>query len=192
VLAFVPAALIVWYGREVIELWTRMPDVALTAAPVAAILIVGNSLNAVMTPPYALQLANGSTRIGFWVTLVQFLTYGVLVYILGTRYGVVAAASAWPLIHIGYIVVAIPLTHRWFLKGESAAQWVRDVSVPAIVAFSLAGVLTLLHNGELSRAASFAIIAVIGLTVMFAAGIAAPAVRAAVTERVSKRGIRWR
>lgn len=172
VLAVAPACVLALLGREVIELWTRNPDVARGSAAIASVLLIGSALNAMMTAPYALQLAMGRTRFALTMAAAQLLVFVPLVIVLAQRYGSIGAAAAWPLIHAAYVIIGIPYTHRRLL-GASTWQWVRDAFPPALVAFAVAALASRLPRHNLAT------IAATSLAALLAGVVAAPRVREA-------------
>jgi O-antigen/teichoic acid export membrane protein len=177
VIAISPAAFVIVFGRDVIALWTGMPELAARTAPIAALLIGGSALNALLTPPYALQLAHGRTRAWLWLNAVQLVVFLPLVTILALRGGVVAAAIAWPVVQGGALAVAVPMTERSLLRWPGAT-WLRDVVPPAIAAFAFA-----ILARVVMPAPALAPLVVIALLTAATAALAAPRVRAMLRPR---------
>ena len=131
----VPAALMVaFFGRDLVELWTRDATTAAAVAPIAALLAGGAALNALMVLPYALQLANGWTRVAVAFNVTAMIVYVPLLFVVATRYGAQGAAIAWLTLNLLYAIVVAPPTFHRLLSG-SLQDWVmRDILLPAGVA----------------------------------------------------------
>jgi len=136
--AVCPAAItLALFPHDILAIWTRNEAVAVSSAPALALLCVGTLLNSLMVLPYALQLANGWTRLGTYIN-VGLVCLAVPYTILATRhYGMVGAASTWVVLNAIYLVVGAPLTFRRLLPGEGWGWLRRDVLIPAAWAIAL-------------------------------------------------------
>src|SRR5205085_477917 len=114
--------------------WTGSATVAARTAPVAAVLVIGSALNGLMHPPYALQLASGSTRLPLTLTLGQLVFMVSAVTLLTFRFGLIGAACAWPAMNALYLLVGSIWTFRLLLPGAWRDWMVWDVGLPAAAA----------------------------------------------------------
>ena len=57
------ASVIIFFSFPIVAAWTGNATIARNTAPLVTVLSVGMSLNALMAPVYALQLAAGATRL---------------------------------------------------------------------------------------------------------------------------------
>jgi O-antigen/teichoic acid export membrane protein len=131
-----PAAIIIGvFSYEIAFLWLRDSAIAKSVAPVTSVLVIGTCLNGLMNIPFALQLAYGNTRIGLWIS--SFLITGLvpLMIFAATQYGVMGGAVMWGVINGLYLVVGLPITHRYLLPGE-APSWLRYDLLPPLIAAS--------------------------------------------------------
>ncbi|MGZ8851505.1 MAG: hypothetical protein ACXW3E_14420, partial [Thermoanaerobaculia bacterium] len=176
--------LIAFFGHDIILIWTRMPDVSREAAPIAACLILGSALNGMMTPPYALQLANGASSLGLSISSAQLVVYVPAVIVLASRYGVLGAAAAWVFINAAYVLVGIPITHRRFL-GTAGFDWIRDVGPPLVAAFAVTGGASLFHL-RMQRLPQLLWITAVGVLATLAALAFAPSIRSAIAAFLRK------
>jgi O-antigen/teichoic acid export membrane protein len=134
------AAAIGFFSHEIAFLWLRDSSVAKTVAPIASVLVVGNCLNGLMTIPFALQLASGNTKIGLYVSacLVAGLVPAMIFAV--SQYGAIGGAAAWGVMNGLYLLVALPLTHKYLLPGETG-NWLKfDVLPPLAGALAIAGI----------------------------------------------------
>ncbi|HZP83013.1 MAG TPA: oligosaccharide flippase family protein [Chthonomonadaceae bacterium] len=135
-----PAALLVAiFSRELLLLWTRDPGVAAHTHLLVTLLVIGTACNAVMNVPYALQLAYGNTRIAFWCNVVAILLLIPLLLWLARRYGAVGGAIVWLILNSGYVLVGIPVFHRYYLRGEMWRWYCDDVGAPLLAALAIIG-----------------------------------------------------
>ena len=173
VLVVAPAGVLAFLGEDIIALWTQNAGIARSTATIAALLVAGSALNAIMTVPYALQLAAGRTRFALLMFAGQVLVFVPLVIVLAHRYGAIGAAAAWPVIHSFYVLIGVPYTYRRLL-GETPWHWLRDTLPPALAVFAVAALASRLPELSLFS------IAAASLAVLLAGILAAPRVRTAV------------
>ena len=151
VLVFPAGMILVFFGREVLGLWTLNAAIAAEAAPVVALLVAVRMIGALNTIPYALQFAHGwfSLVLGSNVAAI-ILLLPVLCY-LAVHFGAIGAAT-------GYLVIALPFLgwivwrmHRRLLQGEAGRWWWRDTAPSLGLAALLAGAWKYLEPGGLLR-----------------------------------------
>jgi O-antigen/teichoic acid export membrane protein len=144
VLTLPAAAVIALFSPEILLLWTGSPEIARNAAMIVSLLVIGTALNGLMNLPYALQLANGWTRIGVTINTTFIIALVPAIVFLTTRYGAVGAASAWIMLNAVYMAIGVPLTHRRLLKGEAPGWFMKDICPPLAGTLLIAGVGRLL------------------------------------------------
>jgi O-antigen/teichoic acid export membrane protein len=132
VIAAVAMVLIV-FPREVLFLWTGDIQLADKVALPLSILVAGSALNGVMNIPFALQLANGWTRLALGLNAASLLLGAPFCLWAVHQYGTVGAALLWLLANLASVSIGIPLMHRRLLRGEMAAWYLQD-NLPSILA----------------------------------------------------------
>jgi O-antigen/teichoic acid export membrane protein len=118
------------FSEEIVTLWTGDRDLAMTVAPVIALLAAGSALHGVMYFPYALQLANGLTALPLKINLILMAFQVPLVISFANRYGTEGAAAAWLLLHSAYLLLGALLTHQKLLKGYALSWLFKEVGIP--------------------------------------------------------------
>jgi len=137
-LAMLPLAVVIgMYSSEVLLIWTGNSSIADRSGILVTILTIGTVLNGSLTIPYAAQLAHGWTKLALSLNAVAFLVFVPLVYWAAVRYGSVGAACVWPLVNLGYLIVFIKTMHSRVLKDEKWQWFIRDFSVPIVVALAV-------------------------------------------------------
>lgn len=127
------------FAEQVVWLWTRQAELAAAVAPSLAWLTLGTLCNGLMTMPYALQLASGSTRLSLQTNLVAAVLLPIWVYLGAQKFGLAGAASAWFVLNLLYLPSAGWLSHARFLPGV-ASWWVgRALLLPALLCVVLVG-----------------------------------------------------
>jgi len=180
------AVLVSLFSYDVILLWTGNPETAINASPIVSILVIGTSLNGLMNIPYALQLANGWTRIGLYITASLIVTFVPAIIVLTTYYGAVGAASAWLMLNIIYLLVGMPITHMYLLVGEARWWFTEDVGLPLVITLLVAGSGRFIVQSPMSPMEAIGCLSAILLFSMLAAAFVAPRIREQVVLIVRK------
>lgn len=132
------AAAIALFAAPLIRVWTRDAGAADVAGPVAAILVAGTALNALLSIPLALQLAQGWAGLALRINVVLCALAIVGVPLAANTFGITGAATAWLTVNITYAVVSIVATHRRWRHGPGAGAVATGVFVPAAAAVAAA------------------------------------------------------
>jgi O-antigen/teichoic acid export membrane protein len=128
------AMLMVFFGKDMVWVWTGNSDLAANIQWVIALLAVGTMCNGLMTIPYALQLANAWTHLALRQNIVAVCLLAPLIYIFATRFGLLGAAAAWPLLNLGYIAISAPIMYRRLLSREMSRWYIYSVFLPVTAA----------------------------------------------------------
>jgi len=181
-------ATIGFFSPEIALLWLQDSSVAKEVAPIASLLVIGTSLNGMMNIPFALQLAYGNTKIGLYIStcLVAGLVPAMILAV--SQYGVTGGAVIWGVINGLYLLVALPLTHKYLLPNETG-NWVKfDVLPPLAAALVIAGIgRAVLQPGQ-SAVTTLVAVASIWLLGTMLAALTAKQVRSVVRQMIDTRG----
>lgn len=164
-LAFVLA----FFSREILEMWTRNPDVVSNAAPLVSLFAIGNALNGSLNMPYALQLAHGWTKLAFYANVVAVIVLVPAIYFATLRWGAVGAAYVWIILNVGYMTISIQVMHIYLLPKEKWRWYVRDILTPSLAALVVCFAGSLLIQNNMLALAKISIILVTGVLAMLAA-----------------------
>ncbi len=176
-------AVLVLFAQDVLYLWTGDAVVAARTAAPLAILAAGTALNGLMNLPYALQLANGWTRLtvatnlGALVLGIPFTIWAVMAY------GIEGAACMWFATNLGFVAVSVPLMHRRLLQGEMANWYLKDVLPPFLAAAAVALGARWLIPPLMRDLTGLLVLALVSGASLLAAALAAAPVRALLKER---------
>lgn len=130
-LALVPAGLtLAYFSHTIILLWSSNADLAGNAFLLVTALSIGNMLNGLLYIPYAAQLANNITWIALRQNMIAVILFVPAVYWAASRWGALGAAWCWVGLNIGYMLVAIPIMHRFILKQRLWSWYTHDVVIP--------------------------------------------------------------
>jgi O-antigen/teichoic acid export membrane protein len=89
-----------------------------------------------MHVPYALQLAQGDTRVPLTINVALLVVVLPLAWILVEQRAAVGAALSWLIFQVLYLLIGSWITHRRFLQGSYWRSLTHDVAVPALIAAS--------------------------------------------------------
>lgn len=129
--AILPTAMIVaFFPKQLLELWTRNPELAGSAAPILRIGILAVTLHGLINIPYAMQLAHGWTSLKLYQNIFGCLFILPLVYVLSKKIGILAGAIGLLTINGIYLWIGTPLMYRKLLKEEKKVWALQDVLFP--------------------------------------------------------------
>jgi O-antigen/teichoic acid export membrane protein len=176
-----PLAIIIgFFSYEIAFLWLHDPAIAKSVAPITSLLVIGTCLNGLMNIPFALQLAYGNTRIGLTINLGLVAALAPAMILATFQYGVIGGAAMWGMINGLYLLVGLPLTHKYLLPGETA-DWIKlDVLPPLAVALLLAGLGRIAFSSDGSAASTIAALGSLWLAATVGAALSAKQVRGTV------------
>lgn len=152
-----PAAMVLAiFSEDLVRVWTGNLGIAISVAPVMALLAVGSALNGVMHFPYALQLAYGMTWIPLLINIVLMCFIAPLIIFLTQTYGALGGAMAWVTTAVAYLFLGPWLTHRFMLKNVGSKWLFQDVGIPLLISV-LIGIISyhIVHSTEYSTLLKF-------------------------------------
>jgi O-antigen/teichoic acid export membrane protein len=133
------SAILAFFSCEILYMWTQSASTALTASPIASLLVVGSALNSMMGIPYDLTVARGWAVFGFYQNLICSVLLVPTMLVLSTKFGGIGAAYAWLALNAGCILIAAPIALRRTLPGELRHWYLEDVGIPLVFSFAIAG-----------------------------------------------------
>jgi hypothetical protein len=187
VLVAATAGTVAFFAKEILLVWTRDVDVAGRSAPIATVLVIGMALNALMSLPYALQLAHGWTGLGLRINLSLLILLVPATYLMTVRFGPVGAAGAWVLLNGLYMLVGVPLMHRRLLPGHMGAWFRSDILPPLVAAVAVLGAGRMAIATNWSAPWTVLAVGFMYIGAAAAGGAAAPLVRQALRDLLGQR-----
>lgn len=132
------SVMLIFFGNDILTLWTR--DTVLTEQTyvLIAILSFGNLLNGMITIPYNLQLASGWTGLMIRINMIVICVVIPVLFKVIPAYGAIGAAWVWVFINMAYIVISIQIMHKRLLPDEKRRWYFEDVAIPLVVATATA------------------------------------------------------
>jgi hypothetical protein len=140
-----------------------------------------------MNPPYALQLANGWTKLNLYSNILAVLIILPCYFFLSKRYGSIGAAISWLILNIGYLIVLIPFMHKKLLKNEKYNWYLFDIGIPVLIGGIIVVVSKLfLARLILSNSQIIITIAIVFIITFFSIGFSMFYTRNNLIERLEK------
>lgn len=137
----IPAAIVIAvFSYEILLLWTRNQELAERTYLILSLLVIGNTLNGLMNVPYALQLANGWTRLAFWSNVGAIIFIGPAIWYGSIFYGAEGAAAAWLILSFMSMVIGLPIVHKKFLPFDAWKNYLREGIAPVLPALFLVAI----------------------------------------------------
>ncbi|MBK7228195.1 MAG: oligosaccharide flippase family protein [Ignavibacteriales bacterium] len=168
---------IVFYSQDLLLLWTHNPLLVSQTWKLVILLVIGSTLNGLMTLPYLLQLAHGWTKLTFYTNLV-LIAFAFPSIIYATKiWGGIGAAWVWIGINAFYIVVSLHLIHRRLLIKEKWNWYFNDIGKIFLSSFIVLGISTQIINPEWSGFLKLVFIVVFGILAVVSAGYSASFIR---------------
>jgi O-antigen/teichoic acid export membrane protein len=132
VLIWPPACLLMLHPTPILLLWTHDTELVRRSAAVLALLAAGGAVNGIMHLPYALQLAEGWTRLTLLTNIAALLVLGPTMIVFTALLGLPGAALSWPLLNLASFVVGVQIMHRRLLPGRQWHWYARDILAPLL------------------------------------------------------------
>jgi O-antigen/teichoic acid export membrane protein len=183
-LLIMPAgAVLIFFARDVVQLWTHRADLALQTAPVVALLVGTRLISGLNTIPYTLQFSQGWTGLVLKLNAAAIAVFVPVVYLLARAYGGVGAAGGYLLLSLPFLAVVVWRMHRRLLPGEAGRWLTRDVLPAGLTALIVAAVCRWAVPAELGTLGRAAAVGLAGVATLGAALLTDAEVRARILRR---------
>lgn len=168
---------IIFYSQELLLLWTHNPDLVAQTWGLVVLLVIGNTLNGLMTLPYLLQLAHGWTKLTLYINSVLVaIAFPSIIYFT-SLWGTIGAAWIWIIINAIYIFIGLYFIHRRLLVKEKWNWYLNDVGKIFLSSFIVLGISTKIINPEWGGILKLIFISFFGILAIIVAGYSATFIR---------------
>lgn len=133
------------FADKALLLWTRDAELVTEVAGPLRLLLLGYLFNALVSMPYALQLAAGRTALSNWLGAMVVVVSVPTLIIVVPRTGIAGAATVWMCLNAALVAVFVPVLFRQIGIAKWTSWALADVAVPlgcsltATTAVSLVG-----------------------------------------------------
>ncbi|MEI7868324.1 MAG: oligosaccharide flippase family protein [Candidatus Methylumidiphilus sp.] len=174
----VPVALmLMFFGENILQLWTGNAVLAQDVAPILALLTLGTLLNGFMHIPYLLTLAYGWSSFGVQQNIVAVILFIPAILWIAPRYGALGAASMWVILNFCCLLISPHYIYSRYLKTEKWCWYINDVIYPTIPSLSMAILFWQIQPILINKLMQFAWLVAIGLVIFSASGLSVPIFR---------------
>ena len=136
----IPATfMLVFFGRNLLLLWTGNVLLTENIAPLLALLAIGTMLNGLMHIPYCLTIAYGWTKFAIYQNIIAVILLIPSVILAAIHYGAIGAAWIWLILNAGYILISVHFLYRRLLPTEKWRWYREDIFIPSIVVLFVGG-----------------------------------------------------
>lgn len=177
VVIFPPAVVLALFSEEILLVWTGSPITTANAHFLVSILVIGTALNSLLNLPYALQLAHGNTRFAFFGNAIALILLAPTIAWATMNYGALGAALAWVTLNCSYLLIGIPIMHKWLLKGELKRWYIVDIAMPLLGSLAIALPGRLLFPSQSSTASTLIWLLSVSAGAFLAAAAMTPSLR---------------
>lgn len=138
------SALIFFFSKELLFVWTKNIELAMNAAPVLQILIVATTLSAFMVIPHTLLLANKNVRFMLKTHIVAALIFIPLIFYLTSKYDIIGGAIALVILYGGYFFIQALLIIKKYNPAQIFNWYVKDIGLYVLISFLITSIFKLL------------------------------------------------
>lgn len=159
-LAWPSAALLFFYGEQIIWVWTGDQGLSRDIAQVVRLYAFGNAILAISSMAYFAQFSKGSLRLHVILTGL-FLAILIPAVLWSTKiYGAVGAAWTWATLNAAYLLTCVPVIHRYFVRYPYRRWLFCEVLPMALLAFGTTWFTTAFSFPDKRLPAAIAIVSI--------------------------------
>ena len=158
-------------------LWTRNSLTAERSYLLVSLLIVGTALNGLMNVPYALQLANGWTRLTLIINLIAIALLVPMIIFMTSRFGAVGGASVWIILNGSYVLASGHFMHKRLLLHEKWRWYRQDIFLPLVASLAVAGLGRVLMPNSMPEIMAILYVVFVSVVTLLVTSITAPTIR---------------
>lgn len=162
---------------EILHLWTRNEQIAANSYILLSLLAIGTGFNGLMTLPYFMQLAFGTTKIAFYLNLAAVILLIPFMIFTASRYGAIGGALTWVILNFLYIVVGLQIMNRLLLQGELKRWYIEDVGIALAAALAVAFVARIIISEPASPVYAFITLAFVSSLLFLVCILVLPEIR---------------
>jgi O-antigen/teichoic acid export membrane protein len=121
-------------ANALISTWTGSATLGSEIAPVAIVLALGHSINALMVPSHAAFIAMGNSRVPAAISTILAAIFVPLLFFLCAKFGAMGAALNFSAMNLTYFLIGMILTRRLVTNGDMATVLLKDIAPATFVA----------------------------------------------------------
>ena len=189
-MVMLPCLAVIWiFGDTVLFFWSQDAHLFKEVTPILLPLTLGYVANGLWQAPFALQLAEGKTRLVLMVNVLGVLLVLPGLYVLAPALGATGVAWLWAAAFALHLVIDAPVfllaRHRTIF-----ARWlIKDLGGPMLAAAAASAVALTIAPEEVGDPRRLAVAIASGLCVALSVAAVSPDVHGAVRTRLAGYGL---
>ncbi len=170
-------SILIFYSKEILQIWIKDPMIAQNSYLIMSLLSIGIILNGLSSLPANCAPAFGWPVLITYTNLIQSVI--IIPLIIGLVYWLqgVGASIAWIIMNSTYLFIMSPRFFTRYLNKEMGKWYLKDISVPACVAFSIGIISKIISPSLISLWITFAWISISGVLAFILTGLSLSSVR---------------
>lgn len=180
------AIMLIFFGKNLLMIWTNNPVIVNHTTTLVAVLALGNLLNGIIHIPYHLQLAHAWTSLTIYINSIAILIIIPAIFYIAPKFGAIGVAWIWVALNAYLIITNIQLMHNKLLSGEKSRWYMRDVMIPIGTACISALLLHFIMPDNLNRNWQLIEVLFSASIIFISAILTAPALRNQFIELIKK------
>lgn len=121
-----------FFAKDLLFAWTGDMQLAITAAPILSLYVVGNGILALAAFPYYLQYAKGDLQYHIIGNVVMVFILVPSIIFFSAHYGAVGAGYVWVSVNLLYFLLWVSYVHNK-LEPDLHGSWVTDGVIKILV-----------------------------------------------------------
>lgn len=131
------AATLIFFGEQILSLWSNDHLLAQSTAPVLLPLTIGTMFNCLVWMPYQLQLAHGWTSYAIKVNSIAVAILLPSLYFFTIKFGAAGAAWVWALLNFGYLTLGMHFMYKKLIPDEKWRWYWDDIILQLVSAITI-------------------------------------------------------
>lgn len=120
------------FSDDIILAWTRNPEIAKQAGPIMKFLVLGSTVNSMMTIPFQYTFSVGWLRFGINVSIAAIIILLPAIFFAVYKYGAIGGAFMWMVLNSAYLIFAMIYFFTRQLQSERIKWYLQDVIRPSV------------------------------------------------------------
>jgi O-antigen/teichoic acid export membrane protein len=180
------AITLAFFSKQILLAWSGDADLVSRSFFLFTLLLIGNTINGLMSIPGAAQTAYGWTALAFYSNLVAVIVLGPAIYFAVQFKGAVGAATVWIILNVGYVTISVFIMHRRILRGEMGRYYLRDLAYPLLTTTCVVGAFRYFAPETMTRIETVLVVLPIFAVTLVAGTLSLKILRVGLLERLGR------
>ncbi|MEY3880546.1 MAG: hypothetical protein RIQ94_1342 [Pseudomonadota bacterium] len=174
-LLIIPATfMLVFFGKNILILWTENELLAQSVSPLLTLLVLGSMFTGFLHIPSMLIFAYGWTRFVIFQNIIAVVLLVPLIIWATINYGAIGAAWIWLIMNGCFISIGVHFIHRRLLVTEKWRWYGKDILIPSFTVLCTGGFCVFIFPEGLSKIAELVLLLLSGILMVASAWLVSP------------------